>query len=209
MAPVGPDTWTFEPPKTAATMPATTAVTRPAAAPTPELMPNAVEELLRFTTPVEYGTARYAKEAVVVGDVTVAAGDLVIALQASANRDETAFARADQLDITRASTRHLAFGAGIHTCAGSSLAQLEAELVFAALARRFPELRVVSALRQESILVRGLTQLLLDCGYGHEKDPVTTPVAAKDHETRRIPASAGRCFAANSPVTGECFERSK
>lgn len=123
----------------------------------PELMPNAVEELLRFTTPVEYGTARYAKEAVVVGDVTVAAGDLVIALQASANRDETAFARADQLDITRASTRHLAFGAGLHYCLGAGLGRLETRIALEALLQRFP--RMCLAVPRDTLKWRQATGL--------------------------------------------------
>ena len=73
------------------------------------------------------------------------------------------FPDAEALDLQRQENRHLAFGAGMHTCAGSSLANLEAELVFTALTQRFSELKVESYQRQESILVRGLTQLSLRC----------------------------------------------
>ena len=74
----------------------------------PELMDAAIEELLRYTNPVEYGTARFATEAVSLGGVTIPKGDLVMALIASANHDETAFAAADTLDVTRTDNRHLA-----------------------------------------------------------------------------------------------------
>mgnify|MGYP003700826949 FL=1 len=70
----------------------------------------------------------------------------------------------DRLDLARDDSRHLAFGIGIHTCAGSNLANLEAEIVFTELAKRLPELKVVGHERQESILVRGLTKLFLEVG---------------------------------------------
>lgn len=124
---------------------------------------STVSELLRYDSPQQIAF-RHALENVVLQGVEIRKGQTVGFGLGSANRDPRVFPAADLLDLAREETRHLAFGAGIHTCAGSSLAQLEAELVFAALARRFPELRVVSSQRQESILVRGLTQLLLHCG---------------------------------------------
>jgi cytochrome P450 len=124
---------------------------------------SAVTELLRYDSPQQIAF-RHALEDFEFGDAAVRKGQTVGFGLGSANRDPRVFPDADTLDLTREETRHLAFGAGIHTCAGSSLALLEAELVFTALARRFPELRVVSYQQQESILVRGLTALVLACG---------------------------------------------
>lgn len=122
-----------------------------------------VTELLRYDSPQQIAF-RHALEDVTFQGVAIRQGQTVGFGLGSANRDPRVFADADVLDLAREENRHMAFGAGIHTCAGSSLAQLEAELVFAALAKRFPALHVVSYQRQESILVRGLTALVLDCG---------------------------------------------
>jgi cytochrome P450 len=124
---------------------------------------SAVTELLRYDSPQQIAF-RHALEDVEFQGLAIRKGQTVGFGLGAANRDPRVFPDADRLDLAREEIRHLAFGAGIHTCAGSSLAQLEAELVFGALGRRFPELHVVSTLRQESILVRGLTELLLDCG---------------------------------------------
>lgn len=124
---------------------------------------SVVTELLRFDSPQQIAF-RHALDDFTFAGIAIRKGQTVGFGLGSANRDPLVFPDADTLDVRREETRHLAFGAGIHTCAGTSLAQLEAELVFAALARRFPVLRVVSYQRQESILVRGLTALVLDCG---------------------------------------------
>ena len=124
---------------------------------------SVVTELLRFDSPQQIAF-RHALEDFTFAGVPIRKGQTVGFGLGSANRDPRIFPDADRLDLRREETRHLAFGAGIHTCAGTSLAQLEAEMVFSALARRFPVLRVVSYQRQESILVRGLTALVLDCG---------------------------------------------
>jgi cytochrome P450 len=126
-------------------------------------MKSAVIELLRYDSPQQIAF-RHAMEDLTFGDISIRQGQTVGFGLGSANRDPRAFTRAESLDLRREETRHLAFGAGIHTCAGSSLAQLEAEMVFTSLAQRLPELRVLSYQRQESILVRGLTQLVLACG---------------------------------------------
>lgn len=123
----------------------------------------AVSELLRYDSPQQIAF-RHALTDVDWLGARIRRGQTVGFCLGSANRDGTVFADPDRLDLGRQEGRHLAYGAGIHTCAGSNLANLEAELVFAALARRFPELRVARIERQESILVRGLARLLLDCG---------------------------------------------
>jgi cytochrome P450 len=124
---------------------------------------SVVTELLRYDSPQQIAF-RHALEDIPFQGTAIRKGQTVGFGLGSANRDPRAFPDADRLHVRREETRHLAFGAGIHTCAGTSLAQLEAELVFNALVRRFPSLNVVSYQRQESILVRGLTQLVLECG---------------------------------------------
>ncbi len=118
----------------------------------PELMDGAVEELLRYTNPVEYGTARFATEDVTLAGVTIPKGDLVMALIASANHDETAFEAADTLDVTRKDNRHLALGFGLHYCLGAALGRLETKVALNALLRRFPDLRL--AVAREAIVWR-------------------------------------------------------
>ena len=129
----------------------------------PELMPGAVEELLRYTNPVESGTMRFATEPVTIADVTIPKGGMVMAMLSSANRDETAFRDADRLDIMRSDNRHLGLGFGLHYCLGASLARLEGRVALNALLRRFPNLRLAVdrddiAWRMSSGL-RGLRQL--------------------------------------------------
>jgi cytochrome P450 len=108
----------------------------------PEMMEAAVEELLRYTNPVEYGTMRFATADVVIAGVTIRKGDMVMALHSSANRDETAFVDAGKLDVTRTDNRHLALGFGLHYCLGASLARLETRVALNALLARFPDLRL-------------------------------------------------------------------
>ncbi|MFJ3246587.1 cytochrome P450 [Streptomyces sp. NPDC086782] len=106
-----------------------------------DLMPGAVEELLRYM-PVMNGTVLLlATEDVEVGGQTVRAGDAVIPVLASANRDESAFADAGRLDLCRADNPHLAFGRGTHNCVGAHLARAELTVGIEALLDRFPGLR--------------------------------------------------------------------
>src|SRR6185437_564587 len=80
----------------------------------PSLLPKAVEELLRFESPVAMTTLRYAGEPVVIGGVDIPQGEIVIVALNSANRDSTRFPDADRLDLTREADGHLSFGHGIH-----------------------------------------------------------------------------------------------
>lgn len=111
----------------------------------PELGPSAVEELLRYTNPVQRGSFRYATEEVAVGDHTIPAGCRVSAGIASANRDPERFADPDRLDITRADNQHLTFGHGAHFCLGSPLVRQEARIMFAGLVLRFPDMSLACA----------------------------------------------------------------
>jgi cytochrome P450 len=97
--------------------------------------------VLRFTSPVETATERWAAETVEIAGTTVPQGSLVLAAVASANRDPAVFEDADRLDLGRTPNPHLAFGKGSHYCLGASLARLEAEIAVPALLRAAPDLR--------------------------------------------------------------------
>ncbi len=129
----------------------------------PSMMPSAIEELLRYDGPIELAAARWARSDVTLAGVTIPRGNPVACALTSANRDPEQFERPDVLDLAREPNRHLAFGQGIHFCLGAPLARLEAQIAFATLLRRFPELRLAvprSALRwRKSLLLRGLEAL--------------------------------------------------
>ncbi len=102
----------------------------------PSLMKTAIEEMLRYESPLQVGNRRTLSEVVVHGE-TLAPGTFIHVGIASANHDERQFADAGAFDISRQPNRHLAFGNGIHTCAGNSLARMEASLAFSKLLGRF------------------------------------------------------------------------
>ncbi len=107
----------------------------------PALIENAVDELLRFVSPVQFSPRRVALEDVEIGGVTILKGEGLFMLLGSANRDETMFECPDQLDAGRDASQHLAFGFGIHQCLGQMLARFELQIMFAAILRRLPGLR--------------------------------------------------------------------
>src|SRR5437879_6573202 len=107
----------------------------------PELMASAVEEVLRYRSPVQ-SMFRLARSEVRLGGQVVPAGDAVVAWIGSANRDPLQFAEPDRFDIRRSPNRHLAFGHGIHFCLGAPLARLEGTIALGALLRRLGRLRV-------------------------------------------------------------------
>jgi cytochrome P450 len=94
----------------------------------PDLIPAAVEESLRFDAPLQWLT-RVTAEPVAIYGVSIPAGDRVLLLWASANRDERRWENPDEFRVTRDQKRHLAFGEGIHHCLGAQLARLEARIV--------------------------------------------------------------------------------
>ncbi len=108
----------------------------------PALIEPAVEELLRYTSPVEMATERYAREDVTIAGVTIHRGEMVFALIASANRDERQFSDPDTLDLTREPNKHLSFELGPHFCLGALLARMEGQIAINALLRRLPDLRL-------------------------------------------------------------------
>jgi cytochrome P450 PksS len=129
----------------------------------PGLIKPAVEELLRFSAPVETATERFAREDVEIAGVVIPKGDVVLAAIASANRDDRQFKNPDTLDISRDPNKHLAFGLGIHFCLGASLARLEGQIAINTLLARTHDMRLAvdrSKLRWRSALVlRGLKAL--------------------------------------------------
>jgi cytochrome P450 PksS len=129
----------------------------------PALAESAIEELLRFTSPLEVASPRTAREDVTLGGTCIPRGTLVLAALGSANHDETQFRDPETLDITREPNRHLAFGMGAHFCLGAPLARLEGRIALTTLFRRFPDLRLGRALEslrwRRGLLFRGLEEL--------------------------------------------------
>lgn len=128
----------------------------------PQRIAAAVEELLRFDSPVQW-TSRVAAETIELAGKAISQGDFVLASLGAANRDPKYFPDPDRLDITRpiAENKHLAFGNGIHFCLGSALARLEGQIAIASLLARFPDLRLA---RQKltwrpGVVFRGLKSL--------------------------------------------------
>ncbi|QYN22255.1 cytochrome P450 [Amycolatopsis sp. DSM 110486] len=132
----------------------------------PELMPTAVEELLRYV-PINTAAmfARYATEDVRFGDVVVRAGDPVLPALHAANRDPEVFANPDTVDLTRSPNPHVAFGHGPHHCIGAQLARLELQEALKAILARFPEMRLADGREgvkwEYGVIVRGPSLLRL------------------------------------------------
>lgn len=129
----------------------------------PSLAPRAVEEFLRFDSPVQM-TGRIAREDVTLGGRMIAAGNVVIVVLGAANRDPARFQDPDRLDIIRPNNTSLSFGGGIHFCLGSMLARAEAEIAIPALLRTFPKLRLRSdtVSWRTTLVLRGATSLPIE-----------------------------------------------
>ncbi len=126
----------------------------------PDLVPNAIEELLRYESPSPV-QARYVTRDVEHHGGAVPAGSALLLLTASANRDERKFPDADRFDIHRAIDRQLAFGYGIHFCLGSALARLEGRVALEEVLKRFPswEIDWDTAVQARTSTVRGWERL--------------------------------------------------
>ncbi len=105
----------------------------------PELMPSAVEEMLRYESPVNM-VARLTQSPWQIDELTVPAGETLYCLIGAANHDPAVFHEPERFDIRRSPNPQLAFGGGLHYCVGAPLSRLEAQLAFEALLRRFPHL---------------------------------------------------------------------
>lgn len=111
----------------------------------PELIPTAVEELLRYTSPLQRSAFRYTTEPLEIGGTSIPVSERVSVRLFTANRDPERFERPQVLDVARVENNHLAFGHGVHFCLGAPLARLEGQIVFDSLLRRFPDLALACA----------------------------------------------------------------
>jgi len=129
----------------------------------PAELPSAIDEFLRYESPVSMATLRFTTEPVTVGGVEIPAGELVLVSLGGANRDPERFPDADRLRLDRKDTGHLAFGHGIHRCLGAFLGKLEGEVALGGLLSRFPDLALAveeQDLRwRNTIMLRGLESL--------------------------------------------------
>jgi len=133
----------------------------------PHLIKLAVEELLRYTSPVEIATERYARQDLEISGTEIPRGELVLAVLGSANRDVQFFDEPDDIRLGRDPNQHLAFGrGGVHHCLGAPLARMEGQIAITALLQRFPDLRLTAepeSLRwRRGLFLRGLEQLPLE-----------------------------------------------
>jgi cytochrome P450 len=129
----------------------------------PDLLKPAIEEMLRYYGPVEMSLTRWVREDTELAGVLLRRGEQIVALLASDNHDGEQFPDPEMFDISRAPNRHLAFGTGIHTCLGATLARLEGEVAFATLLSRMPDLALAvpsdEVQWRDGTFLRGLTQL--------------------------------------------------
>jgi hypothetical protein len=148
----------------------------------PSLIAGAVDELLRYDSPVQV-LGRTATQDMELGGRSIGKGQGIVLLLGSANRDPEVFDQPDRLDVTRQGPSILGFGRGIHHCLGAPLARLEARIVFEMLLERFPAMRLltVDPPFRDNIVLRGLEVLPVGA---------TVPLAARQHvlepETRGL-----------------------
>ncbi|MEQ8234518.1 MAG: cytochrome P450 [Gammaproteobacteria bacterium] len=128
----------------------------------PALIKPAVEEMLRFESPLQIGN-RKTTAACTIGDVELPAGTFLHLAIAAANRDPAQFPDPDAFDVAREPNKHLAFAHGIHTCAGNSVARIEARIAFGKLLERFPRFRLVApAVRPHRSRFRVVDELVIE-----------------------------------------------
>jgi cytochrome P450 len=133
----------------------------------PSLIPGAVEEMLRWNSPVVH-MARTATTDVTIRGQLIRKGEVVVMLYGSANRDEDIFGSdSEEFKVTRHPNPHIAFGCGEHSCLGAQLARLEASLMFDELLRRFPKLELVGEVdRMRATMIPGVKRMPVRLGTG-------------------------------------------
>lgn len=128
----------------------------------PDLLPRAVDELLRFWSPADLAVPRYTTEPVFLDDVRIPAGEVIQMVYAAANRDPREFPEPHRLALARENNPHLAFGRGAHYCLGAALGRTQGEIAFGALLRRCPDLALAvepDAITWRTGFARALTAL--------------------------------------------------
>jgi len=129
----------------------------------PALLPSAIEEFLRYESPIQMTSIRVTTEPVTVGEVTIPAGQPVLVSLLGVNRDPDAFGSPDELQLSRKDGQHLAFGHGPHFCLGAPLARMEGEIALGSLLDRFPRMRLAVPVEElqwrPGVLMRGLAHL--------------------------------------------------
>ena len=125
------------------------------------LLPSAIEEILRFESPLQRSTFRVTTDSCVIGGYSLQKGEQICAVIGAANRDPRQFPSPDVFDITRKPNHHLAFGLGVHICLGASLARLEGKISFTKIFEKMPKIRLVDEAPEwrENTLLRGLSRL--------------------------------------------------
>ena len=128
----------------------------------PDLLDSAVNEMLRYDSPVQLD-GRFAREDVVIGDTRIQAGERIISAIGAANRDPAVFTNPNALDIARREKSHISFGRGIHHCLGAPLAVMEGRIAFAALLDRFSSIELAAEPEfREQIVLRGVEELWVE-----------------------------------------------
>jgi cytochrome P450 len=135
----------------------------------PEFMPTAIEEVLRYASPV-WRLVRTNTEEVTIAGVTIPKDELIFTWLASANRDPRQFVEPERFDITRTPNRHVAFGHGIHFCIGAPLSRMEAAVALPMIIKQLPNLRVLHADTPELFEGRFL--------FGFQRLPIAFDTAA-------------------------------
>jgi cytochrome P450 len=141
----------------------------------PELMPSAIEEVLRYAS-IVWCIGRITTTDVTLDEVRIPANEVVFAWIASANRDAAEFPEPDRFDITRTPNHHLAFGRGVHFCVGAPLARLEASIALPMMLEQLPQLRRVPDAPVEMLASRAL--------WGVKRLPITFTPATSTQSVR-------------------------
>jgi cytochrome P450 PksS len=160
----------------------------------PELLPSAVEEILRHSSSVPF-IHRIAREPLTIGSKRIEVGQVVFLGLAAANHDPAHFPEPERFDITRQPNKHIAFGVGPHLCLGAALSRRELEIGLASLLRRMPSLRFAeqpAELRCESLMFRGFKSLRCSSERGQKLEHLLPPPAPTppDPSTAASPCAA-------------------
>ncbi|WP_197382146.1 cytochrome P450 family protein [Mycolicibacterium mengxianglii] len=151
------------------------------------LLPAAVEETLRYESPLNTATVRFTTEPITLGDSEIPSGELLLIALLGANRDERHFTEPHRFDVFRPESRHIAFGHGIHHCVGAPLARMEGEVALDRLLTRYDDIRLAATdplMYRPSTLMRGLQALPVSLRTAVIRTPVSADPGA-DEPTRK------------------------